>query len=119
MGLTRSYFPADTSEPVLETTVGEVLREAAASRPDALGLVAGVADPAGRRRWSFSELLVEAERTARALAARFAPGERVAVWAPGLPEWVVLEFGAALAGLTLVTVNPAYRSQELRYVLDQ
>jgi fatty-acyl-CoA synthase len=41
------------------------------------------------------------------------------VWAPNLPEWVVLEFGAALAGLTLVTVNPAYRPQELRCVLDQ
>jgi fatty-acyl-CoA synthase len=34
-------------------------------------------------------------------------------------RWIVLEFGAALAGLTLVTVNPAYRPAELRYVLDQ
>ena len=33
--------------------------------------------------------------------------ERVAVWAGNIPEWVVLEFGAALAGLTLVTVDPA------------
>jgi fatty-acyl-CoA synthase len=64
-------------------------------------------------------LLVDAERAARALAARFAPGERVAVWATGLPEWVILKFGAAMAGLTLVTVNPAYRSDELRYVLGQ
>jgi fatty-acyl-CoA synthase len=117
--LTRSYWPADTSEPVLESTVGGVLREAAASNPDALALVAGVPDPASRRRWSFAGLLADAERAAWALASRFNPGERVAVWAPGLPEWVVLEFGAALAGLTLVTVNPAYRCQELRYVLDQ
>jgi fatty-acyl-CoA synthase len=119
MGLTRSYWPADTSEPILETTVGGVLREAAASSPNALALVAGVAEPAARRRWTFAELLAQAEQAARALAARFAPGERVAVWAPGLPEWVVLEFGAALAGLTLVPVNPAYRPDELRYVLDQ
>lgn len=82
-------------------------------------MVGGLPDPASRRRWTFGELLEDAERVARALAARFAPGERVAVWAPNLPEWAVLEFGAALAGLTLVTVNPAYRSQELRHVLDQ
>jgi fatty-acyl-CoA synthase len=119
MGLTSSEWPADTSIPVLETTVGGVVREAAASHPDDLALVAGAPDPAGRRRWTFGELLAEAERAARALAARFAPGERVAVWAPGLPEWVVLEFGAALAGLTLVTVNPAYRADELGYVLGQ
>jgi fatty-acyl-CoA synthase len=43
----------------------------------------------------------------------------VAVWANNIPEWVLLEFGAALAGLTLVTVNPAYRSAELAYVLKQ
>src|SRR5207249_12013291 len=47
------------------------------------------------------------------------PGERVAVWANSIPEWVFLEFGAALAGVTLVTVNPAYRSGELAYVLKQ
>jgi len=108
MGLTRSYWPADTSEPVLETTLGGVLRETAALTPGGLALVAGLPDPAARR-WRFAELLAEAEGAARALAARFAPGERVAVWAPNIPQWVMLEFGAVLAGLTLVTVNPAYR----------
>ena len=39
-------------------------------------------------------------------SARFSPGERVTVWAPNLPEWVLLEFGAARAGVVLVTVNP-------------
>jgi fatty-acyl-CoA synthase len=43
----------------------------------------------------------------------------MAVWAANCPEWVLLEFGAALAGLTLVTVNPAYRQEELSYVLRQ
>lgn len=39
--------------------------------------------------------------------------------APNCPEWVLLEFGAALAGLTLVTVNPALRPREVGYVLGQ
>jgi fatty-acyl-CoA synthase len=41
------------------------------------------------------------------------------VWAPNRPEWIFLELGAALAGLVLVTVNPAYRAAELAYVLRQ
>ena len=95
------------------------LREAAAAAPRQLALVGGGRDPAARRRWTYAELLSDAERAARALAVRFEPGERIAVWAPNLPEWVILEFGAALAGLVLVTVNPADRPAELAYVLDQ
>jgi fatty-acyl-CoA synthase len=98
-------------------TVGGLLREAADRAPDTIALVEGVADPAARRRWTYAELLEESEQAARALAGRFSPGERVAVWANNIPEWVLLEFAAALAGVTLVTVNPALREGELRHVL--
>jgi fatty-acyl-CoA synthase len=114
-----SYWPADVSEPVLETTVGGILRAAAAAGPDLPAMVAGVPDPAARRRWTYAQLLADAEQAARALTLRFAPGERLAVWAPNLPEWVILEYAAALAGLILVTVNPALRPAELAYVLNQ
>ncbi len=117
MGLTESYWPADESFEIRDLTVGSMLREAAAEVPDATALVAGV--PGDDRRWMFAELLADSERTARALLARFEPGERVAVWAPNVPEWLLLEFGLALAGLTLVTVNPAYRPSEVAYVLKQ
>ena len=119
MTLTTSHWPADTSEPVLDTTVGGLLREAAAEAPGRTALVAGVPDPAARRRWTYAELLADAERVARALLARFEPGDRIAVWAPNIPEWVVLELGAGLAGIVVVTVNPAYRAAELAYVLRQ
>ena len=117
--LTTSYWPADPAEPVLETTVGDVLRAAAAAAPNTVALVEGGPDPEKRRRWTYADLLRDAERAARALTTRFTPGERVAVWAPNIPEWVVLEFALGLAGLTLVTVNPALRPNELRYVLGQ
>ena len=115
----ESYWPADLTEPVLETTCGGVLRSAAEQAPDAVALMAGTPDPAARRRIVYAELLTEAERAARALLGRFVPGERVAVWAPNIPQWTILQFGAALAGMTLVTVNPLYRAQELRHVLGQ
>ncbi|HEY2277626.1 MAG TPA: AMP-binding protein [Streptosporangiaceae bacterium] len=111
------WVPED-DEQVEEQTVGALLRWAAAQAPDEVALVAGTPDPAGRRRWTFGQLLAESEQAARALARRFGPGERVAVWAGNIPEWVVLEFGAALAGLTLVTVNPALRLSEARHVLS-
>jgi fatty-acyl-CoA synthase len=117
--LSAAYFPADESDRVLETTVGGILREAAEAVPDQPALIGGLPDPAERRRWTYGELLEDAERCARALLGRFEPGERVAVWAPNIPEWEVLEFGAALAGMILVTVNPAYKPGELQYVLEQ
>ena len=97
MGLTGSAWAADTSEPVLEATVGGVLRQAAETAPGRVGLVAARIDPSLRRRWTFEELLADAEAVANALLGRFQPGERVAVWAPNVPEWVLLEYGAALA----------------------
>jgi fatty-acyl-CoA synthase len=112
--------PPDTSVALRETTVGLILREAASQFGSRIGLVEGT--PGGaeeRRRWSFADLLRDAERVAGALLERFDPGERVAVWAPNIPEWVILELGAGLAGMVLVTVNPAYRAKELEYVLRQ
>ena len=114
---TESYWPADTSAPILDWTVGEALRRTVAEAPDATALVAGAPDPGERRRWTYEELLGQAESAARALLGRFDPGDRVAIWANNIPEWVVLEYAAALAGITIVTVNPALRGGELRHVL--
>ena len=117
--LALSHWPADDSEPVLERTVGDALRDAAARWGGRTALVEGVPAPTQRRRWTYAALLHDAEAVARALLGRFRPGDHVAVWAANSPEWVLLEFGAALGGLTLVTVNPAYLAKELSYVLRQ
>jgi acyl-CoA synthetase (AMP-forming)/AMP-acid ligase II len=115
----RAYWAAGRSSPILDMTVGDLLREAAAQAPEATALVEGAARPADRRRWTYAELLELAERAARALLGRFEPGERVAVWANNTPEWVLLELAAGLAGITVVTVNPALRAEELTHVLGQ
>lgn len=117
--LSTSYWERDESAEVVDLTVGDLLRSAAAAAPDLTALVAGVPEPGDRRRWTFSELLEDSERVARALLERFEPGEKVAVWAPNIPEWILLEMGAGLAGIVLVTANPAYRPGELKYVLSQ
>jgi fatty-acyl-CoA synthase len=116
---TESYWPRDESRPVDEATVGGILQAAADARPTQIAIIEGCADPTARRQWTYGQLRDDAERAARALCERFEPEERIAVWAPNIPEWIILEFGVALAGLTLVTVNPAYRPSELSYVLNQ
>jgi fatty-acyl-CoA synthase len=117
--LVESYFPAQHDDPVLDTTVGGILRDAAAQYPDAEALVEARADGSIGRRWTYRELHADAERLADALLSRYASGERIAIWAPNAPEWVLLEFAAGIAGITLVTVNPAYQTKELAYVLQQ
>lgn len=117
--LQQSYFPAQTDEALLETTVGGLLRAQAGLTPDAEALVEADIDGVLQRRWTYAALLADAERLAHALLTRYRPGERIAVWAPNIPEWVILEYAAGLAGLTLVTANPAYRPRELQYVLEQ
>jgi acyl-CoA synthetase (AMP-forming)/AMP-acid ligase II len=117
--LSTAEWPADRSRPILDLTVGDLLRETAAKDPDAVALMEGAPDPEARRWWTYGALLEQSEHAARALAGRFAPGERVAIWANNIPEWVILEFAAAMAGVTIVTVNPALRAEELRHVLGQ
>ncbi|MDP3747389.1 MAG: AMP-binding protein [Phenylobacterium sp.] len=117
--LTSSYYPADRRAALIEDSVGATLLIAAAQFGDAIALVDGQVDPATRRSWTFSELAAEAQVVARALLRHFEPGQHVALWSGNCPQWALIEFGAALAGLVLVTVNPAYLIHELTHVLRQ
>lgn len=117
--MAESYTKGASSPEIRDITIGEALREAATECPDRLALVAGSADPADRRTWTYAELLEEAEHLAKVILKRFKPGERIAIWAPNIPEWIITEYGSALAGTILVTVNPSYQPNEVEYVLNQ
>ncbi len=117
MSGSASFSPKDESLPVLDTTVGSVLRATAGRAPQSIAVVDGSAPGRPRRTWL--QLLGDAERMAVGLLQRFEPGEAVALWAPSSAEWLIFEYGAALAGLTMVPLNPAFRSAELEYVLDR
>ena len=117
--LTEAYFPAQADTPYAERTIAEALREQVAIRPAAKALRELLADGTVGREWSYAELLRDAERCGRALAARHSKGTRIAIMGGNCPEWVLVQYGAALAGLVLVTVNPALIAREVRYVLEQ
>jgi fatty-acyl-CoA synthase len=117
--LTESYARGPLEPEVRDITLGGRLEWAAATTPDRLALIAGVQDPDKRRQWTYAELYAQSQRAARALRTRFEPGERVAIWAHNIPEWIMVEFGAAMAGVILVTVNPGLRPSEVEYILNQ
>ena len=119
VSLSTSYFPAQTDAKIWDTTVGVHLRAVAVDHPDLVAMVE--IDDAGQARgkWTYSNLLANSDRLARSLASRFAPGEKVVVWAPNIPEWIFMEYACGLAGLVLVTANPSFQAKELRYVLEQ
>jgi len=117
--LTKSYFPAQGGPAPEPMTIGDMLRASAASAPDRAALKELGYDGQVGRTWTYAELLADSERLARALASRHAEGARVAVYANNVAEWVLLELAGAIAGVILVTVNPAYQKRELKYVLEQ
>lgn len=117
--LEKALFPEQTDQPVIEKTIGQLLIEAEASDPEASSILEVGLNGETGREWTYAQLLHDAQELARALSTRFAKGERVVVWSPNTPEWIILEYACALAGVTLVTANPAYQAKELAYVLRQ
>ncbi|MBA3743133.1 class I adenylate-forming enzyme family protein [Sporichthya sp.] len=115
MTASLAHYLPDTSVPLWEITLGGLLADAAAEVPNLTALVSGT----DARRWTYAELDRAVDRVAGSLAARLAPGDRVAVWSIGIPEFVLLQFGCARAGLVLVPLNPAYQGPELQYALEQ
>ena len=101
---------------LLELCIGDMLDRQA----ERFGNREAVCFPELDVRWSYAELRARVDRLARGLIGLgLQPGERVAVLAPNRPEWLLLEYALAKAGLVMVTVNTAYREHELGYLLAQ
>ncbi|MFP6692823.1 MAG: AMP-binding protein [Pirellulales bacterium] len=117
LAMATSESTAAAESPWIDgMTIGQVLEQTAEKRGDADCLVF----PAIDFRMSFREFRDEVRRVARGLLAMgIGHGDHVAIWATNVPQWVVLQFATAEIGAVLVTVNPAYRPFELKYVLEQ
>jgi fatty-acyl-CoA synthase/long-chain acyl-CoA synthetase len=115
--LERACWQADTNVELVDFTVGGLLADRARAHPDGVALV-GVRHGSGETvRLTYGQLFDEAGRVATALSRLTEQGSYVAIWAPNVVEWPVVQYGAALAGMVLVALNPALREQELEYAL--
>ena len=118
---TRSVWLAESfGVGLLDVTIGDLLDRQAERFAEREALVFRDAEYGLDLRWSYAELRARVDRLARGLIALgIAAGDRVAVLAPNLPEWILLEYALAKIGAVLVTVNTAYRQHELGYLLRQ
>ena len=111
-----SYVHGASDVALIGSTIGDLFDRTVAADPDAEALVVrhqGV-------RWTYRELAERVDEVARGLMALgIDAGDRVGIWAPNWAEWVVVQFATAKMGAILVNVNPAYRTHELRYALEQ
>ena len=112
----RSYASGISDVPLLGETIGENLERTVARFGDREALV----DVAAGTRYTYREFDAAVNRLALGLLARgVAKGDRVGIWAPNCAEWVLVQYATAKIGAILVNVNPAYRTHELAYVVQQ
>ena len=113
---TLSEARGENTPPLIEETIGANLERIARQHADREALV----EVASGRRWTYAELDADVNRVARGLlAAGVAKGDRVGIWSPNCAEWTLVQYATAKVGAILVNVNPAYRTHELAYVLNQ
>lgn len=111
-----SYARGVSNPPLLESTIGAALAQAARQHAHHEALVV----PQQNVRWTWAELLERSDALAAGLLSLgLQPGDRVGIWAPNCSEWVLMQFATARVGLILVNVNPAYRSSELHYAINK
>jgi fatty-acyl-CoA synthase len=116
MGPELSYTSATSETPLLGDTIGANFDRTAARFP---GRPALVDVPAGLR-FTYAELKDEVDALAYALLGTgIATGDRVGIWSPNRSEWIVTQYATAKIGAILVNINPAYRTSELEFVLNQ
>jgi len=112
----ESYAQGGPEPALLEETIGHNLERTVRAHPDREALV----EVASGRRWTWAELDRDVDALARGLmAAGLEVGERLGIWAPNCAEWTLVQYATAKIGVVLVNVNPAYRTHELSYAVNQ
>ncbi|MGY6411670.1 MAG: AMP-binding protein [Alkalilacustris sp.] len=110
----RSHVTGADWPPLLELTIPQLLARTAdrwPERPAAVFAETGL-------RLTWAELAARVDRLAAGLLRMgLGRGDRLGIWAPNRVEWLLTQFATARIGVLLVTINPAYRLQELEFAL--
>ena|SRR6185312_13578574 len=111
-----SYTRGGADPEVLNETIGANFRATAATFPGHLAVV----EASTGRSWTYAQMDQATDELARALiTAGIGSGDRLGIWSPNCAEWTLLQYATAKVGIILVNVNPAYRLEELSYVVSQ
>ena len=108
--------PQEYVRPLMSATIGDLLRKWAREIPDNECVVY----PQGQKRWTWKQFDELTDVVARGfMAMGVNKGDKIAIWATNVPEWIITFFAAAKMGAVLVTVNTNYKQFELEYLLSQ
>jgi fatty-acyl-CoA synthase len=116
MSRTLSYSSGESPTPLLGDTIGGNFDATVLAFADREALV----DRPTSRRWTYAELAADVDALALGLLHMgIRKGDRVGIWAPNCAEWTLTQYATAKIGAILVNINPAYRTRELEFVLNQ
>jgi fatty-acyl-CoA synthase len=113
--MTPSYVQGLSATPRLGLTIGAALEAAARAHPARDALIA-CAEGVRLDYPAFNAMVDDC--AAGLIALGLERGDRIGIFSPNNVAWAVLQFASAKAGLILVTINPAYRTAELEFVLN-
>jgi len=114
--ISHSYAFRGSEKPLIGKTIGDMFSEIAEKYPDNDAIVSIHQG----KRYTYRELQKELDRAAKGfIALGMKKGDRLAIWATNIAEWIITQFATAKAGIIMVNINPAYRTHELEYALRQ
>ena len=111
-----SHVKGSADRPLIGATIPAFLEEVVRRH----GARTAAVFPAAGARWTYEQLARRVDRFAAGLLSLgLYKGDRIGIWAPNRPEWLIAQFATARIGLILVNINPAYRASELEYALNR
>ncbi len=111
-----SYVHGASDIPLLGETIGENLKKTVEKFPNREALICSHQN----YRATYQEFYDQVSKVSKGLIALgVQPGDRVGIWSPNCYQWVLLQYATAKIGVIMVNINPAYRTSELIYVLNQ
>ena len=111
-----SYTNGASNIPLLGETIDENLRKTVAKFPNNDALIS----VHQHYRATYTEFYEQVTAVAKGLIALgVKTGDRVGIWSPNCYEWTLLQYATAKIGAIMVNINPAYRTSELIYVINQ
>ena len=111
-----SYTNGASNIPLLGETIDKNLRKTVAKFPNNDALISAHQ----HYRVTYTEFYEQVTAVTKGLIALgVKTGDRVGIWSPNCYEWTLLQYATAKIGAIMVNINPAYRTSELIYVINQ
>ncbi len=114
--MTKSYFHRGAETPLLGTTIPEHFNCIVEKFPEQMAVISATQ----QQRLNYTALSRQIDQVAKGLISfGFGKGDRIGIWSTNNLQWILIQMATARIGAILVNINPAYRQQELDYVLKQ